>query len=75
MHCLFSIDEGAGNAAVAANNAIPSITTMMQIEVEVDESLFFHCKAHQGQANGNTAMGSTAIGVQRRGKNAGSARR
>ena len=45
------------------------------IEVEVDESLFFHRKAHQGQANGNTAMGSTAMGVQRRGKNAGAARR
>ena len=40
------------------------------IEVEVDESLFFHRKSHQGQAKGNTAMDSTTMGVRRRGKNA-----
>jgi len=28
---LFSIDEGAGNAAVAANNAIPSIATITEM--------------------------------------------
>ena len=28
---LFSIDEGAGNAAVAANHAIPSIATMTEM--------------------------------------------
>ena len=28
---LFSIDEGAGNAAVAANNVIPSIATMTEM--------------------------------------------